>query len=289
MPSLARRAWDASRGQPWLVNALARQMVEVVVSDPAVTIVAGDVDRAIEILIRRRDTHLDSLIQRLREARVERVIAPILAGEMVLGDRIHDDIAYVEDLGLIDSSSGHLRISNPIYHEVIPRALAFETQTTIYHETEWYLRADGGLDMDKLLAGFLDFWCEHGDALLGSQPYRETAFQLVVMSFLQRITNGGGRIDREYAIGRGRLDLCVHWPFAGEVQREALELKVWRGRQADPLPRGLRQLSQYLDSLQLDHGALLIFDRRPGAMEIEERSELGELEHDGRRIQVLRL
>jgi hypothetical protein len=283
------RAYGLTRGQPWLVNALARQLVEVVVPDRAATVEASHVDQAAEILIERRDTHLDSLIERLREPRVERVISPILAGDLVLGDRIHDDVAYVEDLGLVEREGGHLRIANPIYHEVIPRALAYETQATIYHETEWYVLDDGRLDMEALLRGFLDFWREHGDAMLGSQPYREVAFQLVVMSFLQRITNGGGRIDREYSIGRGRMDLLIRWSHPEGEQREVLELKVWRDRQGDPLPRGLEQLDRYLGSLGLDRGALLVFDRRSTAVELAERSEMSELDRNGRRIRLLRL
>ena len=284
------RAHELTRGQPWLVNALARQIVRNTVPDPVTTIEARHVDEAAEILIRRRDTHLDSLIDKLREPRVERVISPILAGELVLGDRLNDDIAYVEDLGLVDRSGGHLRIANPIYHEVIPRALASGTQYTIYHETQWYVGDDGRLDMPALLKGFLEFWCRHGEALMGSQPYKEVAFQLVVMSFLQRIINGGGSILREYAIGRGRMDLCVCWPTpTGEQQQEVLELKVWRDGQADPLRAGLKQLARYLTRLGLDHGALLIFDRRAEAPSIEERAELDELEHEGRRATVLRL
>ncbi len=92
-----------------------------------------------------------------------------------------------------------------------------------------------------------------------------------------------------YAIGRGRMDLCIHWPWADGVQREVLELKVWRDRQADPLKRGLDQLDRYLDSLGLDHGALLIFDRRSSAEPLADRSASSELEHQGRRIRLLRL
>jgi hypothetical protein len=283
------RAYELTRGQPWLTNALARQLVETLVPDRAKPVDAEHVDRAAEILIERRDTHLDSLIERLREPRVERVISPILEGELVLGDRLDDDVAYVEDLGLVDSSSGHLKIANPIYHEVIPRALAAVTQKTIPYRTEWYLTDDGRLDMDALLDGFLEFWRRHGEAMLRSQPYKEVAFQLVVMSFLQRITNGGGHIDREYAIGRGRMDLCVHWPYQGGVQREVLEMKVWRDGQADPVTRGLDQLGRYLGSLGLDHGTLLVFDRRSTASPLAERSETSRIEHDGRRIRLLRL
>ncbi|NJL28127.1 MAG: ATP-binding protein [Thermoanaerobaculia bacterium] len=283
------RAWELTHGQPWLVSALARQLVEKIVPDRMTTIEGEHVDRAAEILIARRDTHLDSLIERLREERVRRVIAPILAGELLVGDRFDDDIAYVEDLGLVDSSGGHLQIANPIYHEVIPRALAASTQKTIPHETAWYVKPDGRLDMEGLLAGFLEFWREHGEAMLRSQPYPEVAFQLVVMSFLQRITNGDGSIHREYAIGRGRMDLCIEWPWQGGVQREVLELKVWRDGKPDPLARGLEQLGSYLDSLGLDHGALLLFDRRESARPLAERSESSVVEHGGRTVRLLRL
>ncbi len=36
------------------------------------------------------------------------------------------------------------------------------------------------------------------------------------MAFLQRVVNGGGFIDREYGVGRRRIDLLVRWPYAGE-------------------------------------------------------------------------
>jgi hypothetical protein len=281
--------WELTRGQPWLVNALAQQLVDVEVPDRGRRIEAHHLDIAREKLIERRETHLDSLIDRLTEPRVEQVLAPILAGEIVFGSRLDDDLSYVEDLGLVDSRSGHYQIANPLYHEIIPRALAGITQKFISHETRWYLMDDGRLDMAGLLAGFLDFWHQHGEAMMINQPYREVAFQLVVMSFLQRVTNGGGHIDREYAIGRGRMDLVIYWPWSGGEQREVLELKVWRDRQADPLNRGLSQLSSYLDTLDIDHGALLIFDRRSAAPELDERSEMADVEHQGRRITVMRL
>jgi hypothetical protein len=73
------------------------------------------------------------------------------------------------------------------------------------------------------------------------------------------------------------------------VQREVLEMKVWRDGQADPVTRGLGQLGRYLGSLGLDHGTLLVFDRRSTASPLAERSETSRIEHDGRRIRLLRL
>ena len=283
------RAFELTRGQPWLLNALARQLIETLVPERDRPIEDVHIDQAKEILIARRDTHLDSLIDRLREERVERVLSPILSGQLTLGDRIDDDIAYVEDLGLVDSSSGNVEIANPIYQEIVPRALAGVTQKSIPNKTEWYLTPDGLLDMPALLDGFLDFWCEHGEAMMGSQPYKEVAFQLVVLSFLQRITNGGGTIHREYSLGRGRMDLLISWPHEDGLQQEVLELKVWRDGRGDPLDRALGQLGGYLDTVRLDHGALLIFDRRLNAPPVEDRSEMAEVEHAGRRITLLRL
>jgi len=34
---------------------------------------------------------------------------------------------------------------------------------------------------------------------------------LLLMAFLQRIVNGGGNIEREYAAGRGRVDLIISY------------------------------------------------------------------------------
>jgi hypothetical protein len=87
------------------------------------------------------------------------------------------------------------------------------------------------------------------------------------MAFLHRVINGGGTLEREYAIGRDRMDLCLRY---GEVTL-GIELKVWRNKKADPLSQGLEQLDGYLARLGQDSGWLVIFDRRDNALEIEER------------------
>ncbi|HBL30785.1 MAG TPA: polyketide biosynthesis operon protein CyrO [Acidobacteria bacterium] len=281
-------AWELTRGQPWLVNALALQVVETVLPDRAQTIEPRHVDRAKEILIERRDTHLDSLVDRLREPRVRRVIEPILAGEMLSPDVLDDDIQFVEDLGLVARSAG-LEIANPIYREIIPRALTNVVQRSLPLPQVAFVAPDGKLRRDVLLDEFRTFWCQHAEFFLERQPYTEAAAQLVFMAYLQRVVNGGGFIDREYAVGSGRIDLCVRWPFPGGVERWALELKVWRKGRPDPLPEGLEQLSTYLDRLGLAEGTLILFDGRPESPPLPERCSRGELEHQGRRIGVVRL
>ena len=116
--------FDLTQGQPWLVNALARQATEVLASDPTIAITPTIVDQAKDILIDRQDTHLDSLAERLREERVRAIIQPILAGEE-LPETPADDLRYVLDLGLCSQDQRRgIQIANPIYREVIPTVLA---------------------------------------------------------------------------------------------------------------------------------------------------------------------
>ena len=123
-PDAVARAHALTQGQPWLVNALARQAVEVLRPDPREPITARDIELAARALIERQDTHLDSLSARLREDRVRAVIEPMLAGE-TLGDVPRDDQRFVVDLGLLRSThDGGLEVANPIYREVIVRELA---------------------------------------------------------------------------------------------------------------------------------------------------------------------
>ncbi len=260
------RAWEVTAGQPWLVNALGREIVEAMAIPPREPITAVHVERAKERLILARATHLDSLAHKLAEARVRRVIAPLLAGETKVGDPYDDDAAYVRDLGLI-APTRPLRVANPIYREVIARVLASAAEDRVMDEPARFVLPDGRLAWKRLLRAFAAFWAEHGEILASGMPYPEVAPQLVLMAFLQRLVNGGGVIDREYGVGRGSIDLLVRFPYrrkggAPGVQRRAMELKVWRQGRGDPLVEGLAQIDRYLGRLRLRRGTLVIFDAR---------------------------
>ncbi len=285
-------AFELTRGQPWLVNALARQLVEALVPDRGTPIEAADVEGAREALILRRDTHLDSLIHRLREKRVQRVMSAILSGEVLGEDVLNDDVEFVKDMGLARSGPQGLEIANPIYREIIPRALTSLMEESMSLPRPSYVDGEGRLDFEQLLRDFREFWTENAEVFLRSAPYSEAAAQLVFMAFLHKITNGkGGWVDREYAAGSGRLDLCVRWPRGdGTVDRWALELKVWRETTwGDPVAKGCKQLAGYLKRLGLDDGTLVVFDGREDAAKLPDRISEKEVEQDGRRITVLML
>ncbi|MEZ2249190.1 AAA-like domain-containing protein [Microcoleus sp.] len=266
-PSAIALAFELTQGQPWLVNALAKEIVEELVIDESREITPEHILEAKEIIIKRQDTHLDSLAERLRENRVKAIIEPILAGQE-LPESSNDDRQYLVDLGLLKRDpAGGLVIANPIYREVLPRVLAQGPQDSLPIISPSWLNPRGELMTEALLQAFLAFWLQHGEPLLKSASYPEIAPHLVLMAFLHRVINGGGTLEREYAIGRDRMDLCLRY---GDVTL-GIELKVWRTRKVDPLSKGLEQLDGYLARLGQDEGWLVIFDRRENAPELEER------------------
>lgn len=261
------RIFYLTQGQPWLVNSLAKVCVEELVEDWTLPILVQHVDEAKEILIQRRQTHLDSLADKLNEIRVRQIIEPLLGGQLEQSIP-QDDLDYVIDLGLVRRVNGSFVIANPIYEEIVPRALTASTEAFLPRIRPIWLTENGKLDIDKLRDAFLAFWRQHGQPLLRTAPYHEIAPHLVMMAFLHRVVNGGGTIEREYAIGSGRMDLLVRY---GET-RLALELKTWRDGKKDPETEGLKQLDRYLDGLGLETGWLVIFDQRSDLPPIEERT-----------------
>ena len=269
-------------GQPWLVNALANEVtVEILLKDTAKPITAELVNQAKENLILRRDTHLDSLMDKLREPRVKPIIENIISGNTVMYDDFNDDLLYTEDLGLITRDKTGIRVSNQIYNEIIPRVLSMNFQESMLPtvEREWYIKADGKLDMGLLLKEFQKFYRRHSESWLGEFSFRESGRQLLLMAFLQRVVNGGGNVEREMALGSGRCDLLIE--YAGE--RFVIEMKI--NHDSETLSDGKDQISRYLDKLGLNHGYLILFETKKSAeIPWEARIKWTEIEYEWKGI-----
>ena len=244
-------------GQPWLVNAIAEECVEIIHEyryDEPITV--DDVVAAKEKIIRARGTHVDSLMERLKEPRVRRVVEPVILGKMQGAPRNDDDYRYALDLGILrEDGKGSLVPGNPMYAEIMLRYLTFDEQENfkMRYGTPFWLKPDGSLDMPALMAEFQRFWRENSGADREVYGYNEATPHLVMMGYLQRVVNGGGRIAREMALGSKRLDLCVEF---GKF-RYAVELKMRRNFSPTESPA---QLAGYLDHLGLTEGWMAIFD-----------------------------
>jgi hypothetical protein len=261
-PDVFPYVWELTEGQPWLVNALAYESCFKLEKDRTKPISRSLIEQSKENMILRRDTHIDILIDKLREDRVKSVIQPMLMSEDLPDNIPEADILYVADMGLI-KRKGNWVISNAIYKEVIPRELIWSTQTMMVQEIAWYTE-NGKLRMDKLLEKFQEFFRENSEIWLERFAYKEAGPHLLLMAFLQRVINGGGKIFREYGLGMKRMDLLIE--YAGD--RFALELKVVSPRHSkkQALLEGIPQLKMYRDKSGAKEGHLIVFNRKPDVL-----------------------
>ena len=263
--------WEDTRGQPWLVNALGHECTwkDKAARDRSTPIGLERYKAAKERLIYSRATHLDALADKLREPRVHRVIAAMLTSEAPTTHFPEDDLQYIEDLGLIRLRP-ELTIANRIYREVLPREITSPIQSVLHYPQPWFLTPKRKLDMPKLLSAFQQFFREHSDAWMEGFNFKEAGPHLLMQAFLQRIINGGGRINREYGLGLKRTDLFIEWPideaqgFYGPVQRIVIELKLFKKGSAEAvLKDALPQTADYADRCGADEAHIVVFDRRP--------------------------
>ena len=268
-PGAIGRIWEFTQGQPWLVNALAYQACfkDQTGRDRSRAIGVEGIDAARETLILARVTHLDQLADKLREDRVRRVVLPMLVGSKDSSWTVRD-LEYARDLGLV-AADYPVRMANPIYAEVMPRELALPLEATLAGSVDpaWYVKADGSLDLEGLLSGFQDYFRENAESWIERFGHREAGPQLVLHAYLQRVVNSGGRIGREYALGRGRADLLVEWGQGPlRARKHVIECKVRSsGLGLDRvIGEGLEQTVAYMDRCGAASGHLVIFDRRPG-------------------------
>ena len=257
-PEAVRLACEYTCGQPYLVNALARWCVEKIHRDDySAPITAADMHEAKEKIIRERGTHLDSLMERMKEPRVRRIVEPVMLGEERPVSRNSDDYLYALDLGLVKEDA-KLRLvpANPMYAETIARYLTRDDQDDMVAsvpETPW--AGEDGLDMRGLLLAFQDFWRENAQMNRAPFEYNEAYPHIVLQAFLQRVLNGGGEIIREMALGKGALDLGVLFRGA----KYAVEVKLRYLWEKNP-DKALAQVRGYVDRLGVEEGWLVVFD-----------------------------
>ena len=252
-----RKAFDYSRGQPYLVNALARWCVEKIHrEDFSQPVTGADMDEAKEKIIRERGTHLDSIMEKALESRVRKVVEPMMLGGEIDRAALSENISYCLELGLLVDEDSVLRPANPIYAETLGRYLSYTLQQDVrmkVPENPWV--RDDGLDMPGLMAAFQQFWRENADANTVPYQYTEAYPQLVLQAFLQRVVNGGGVIRREMALGKGALDLGVE--FRGAVYPVEVKKRSYYDKSH---AKAHEQVARYMDRLGKSEGWLVVAD-----------------------------
>jgi hypothetical protein len=254
--------YEQSWGQPWIVNSLfMRATMRVLDEDSRETVTLEHIKKAREQMILARETHLDALVYRMEDPRIRKIMESLMTGKTDPLLSESEGFRLCLDLGLVTREKGTPTVANPLYREVLARQLTIGPQDAM-PEPEWqWEKPDGSLDMDALLKEFQKFWRRNSELWEQKMNYTEAFPHLLLMAFLQRVLNGGGRIDREYAAGRGRMDLAVEY----NNKMYILEIKLIYSYNSvtEILEEGLEQIAKYRDKIDTTAPAyLVIFDRR---------------------------
>jgi hypothetical protein len=260
--------YEQSKGQPWIVNSLfMRATLRILDDESTETVTLGHIRQAREQMIMARETHLDALVYRLDDPQIRSLIESLITGESNPSLANSEAFRLCMDLGLVTTERGTPQIANPMYKEVIARQMTYSTQLAIPEPAWQWQKPNGELDMDRLLQEFQKFWRRHSEVWEEKSDYTEAFPHLLLMAFLQRVTNGGGHIDWEYAAGRGRMDLMVE--YAGKCYIIEVKIIYYYDSPAVVREEGLEQVRKYRDTIDASIPAyLVIFDRRPKAKEL---------------------
>jgi hypothetical protein len=218
-------------------------------------------------MIMARETHLDALAYRLKNPEVRRVMESLMSGEPDPALADEEGFRLCLDLGLVIIDEGTPCVANPLYREVLARQMTRGTQLAIPQPDWQWQSSEGDLDMDRLVREFQKFWRRHSEIWEQKSDYTEAFPHLLLMAFLQRVLNGGGRIDREYAAGRGRMDMVVE--YNGKLH--VVEIKIVHDYETPRFveKEGLEQIRGYRDRIAPQtQSYLVIFDRRAKARQM---------------------
>ena len=200
---------------------------------------------------------------------------------------------YVADLGLIGyEGKGRGKIANEIYREVIPRYLTSVLQMCLEKSTKdnAYHSPEGRLSLHELLKGFQQYYRKNDGVLSKRTQYEEAARELLLQLWLHRFVNGSGSIRRQYALGRGRVDLMVlnNYEQNGRrsVQRFLVKIKVVHAKWSveTTVAKGLIQIAKYGTVCHAEEVHLVVFN--PKEKDWEKRIYVKECVENGKTVMV---
>jgi hypothetical protein len=225
------------------------------------TIRLREVEEAAENLIQRKEMHLNNLVGRLKEPGVKKILVPMLNSDDLPQNVTEEEVRYLCDLGIVRVIDKEISIANGIYNETIPRSLIYQTQLLIRYKLSLFLDGNGRLDIKKMLKGFHALFNAHYEKWVEHFDYREAGKPLLLQAFLQRILDGGGRIERFYGIGRKHITLVILWPCAGGSQKEVVDIRFIPVHNKDTIKDDIRSTVALIEEFETDHGFLVCFYR----------------------------
>lgn len=236
--------YENTLGQPGLVNALSRDLVEKKCpKGERVTLSSfyKTLDDFTRVYI---DKNISNVVAKAKNC--SEIVKKILFGENVGFDTSDDRISYLYVNGVIDDCDGICCIKIPLYKKRIYNAFRplangeteyFKTPLETYRR---YLRADGTLDVNALIRRYIRYVSDRGNIIYSQGKASEGVYQYSIDAFFKTYADlSGGHLYPEVPTGGGRVDLIL----IQKTRTDIIEIKRY---DTDVYDEGKWQLYEYL-------------------------------------------
>ncbi len=248
-----------------MVNRLGTILTVDVKPKTTTMIAEADVDAAVELLMKERNSHFDNLLEKARHHK-ETFVQIVFDGVDYNPD--HEDQSYLEQYGLIREQAEKARPANPIYERRFLKAFFRQADAVADVAHGRYYTADGFLDMFAILTDFEEYIMRIGVNAFGKEkPYEKTG-QFLLTAWLYPFVEGGrGELRHELASGLGRMDVLL----TCRGRKYILETKINRSRLSRTISLAVDQVAtKYLSTEQADEGYIVVFDPKRKVGEVSE-------------------
>jgi hypothetical protein len=265
------RLYSLTGGRPWLVNALLCEALYEMgfASDTSKTITFGMIDAAKDHFIARQDIYIDQLALKLSSHSVRETLFPILIGGRWDKKPLQEDLDYLEDLELITNSSSGWGIPNAIYRELIPKVVGRNLKDELAHivDRAKFLKPDRRLDFRGMLQFYQRLYCDYFLTWGRRYDLRGALAQILLHTFLHYVLGDRGRMECDYALSTGCVNISVGWGYSlesGERREErfVVAIRLFDNTQSHEavVRHGVAQVSAYARPRQPYEVYLLILD-----------------------------
>ncbi len=273
---MAKLIWEQTSGYPFLVSRICQLIDEQVSTRMGVARAwsGNGFNEAVKLLLAENNTLFQSMTRKLKEyPGLKKALHSILMnGTKLTYTAQTDSIAVMQMYGLIKNDHNTVVVANRTFEQMLYNIFFSEEemQSNVFSNSgeldkNRYIK-NGKLNMKAVLEGFIHAYTQtHGEL---KESFDEEQGRKSFLLYLKPIINGTGNfyVEAETRSQR-RTDVIVD--YLGE--QFVIELKIWKGAKYNE--DGEKQITDYLDELELKTGYMLTFNfnkkKEKGIREVE--------------------
>ena len=250
------KIFEETAGQPRLVNRLGTILTVNIRPETTEPITEEDVEMAIKLLLKERNSHFDNLLEKAKRHK-EAFVEIVFDGVGYNPD--DEDQSWLEQYGLINEKNEKARVTNVIYKRRFLKAFFQKSDASTDISYRGYYTADGFLDMLAIISDFEEYIIQIGvNAFYANQkPYEKTGQFLLTAWLYQFVEGDKGALRYEMPTGLGRMDIFLTY----RGRKYIIETKINRANIDKTIDRAVEQIcGKYLLTEMVEEGYVVVFD-----------------------------